>query len=86
MFTTVMAVYCGLITLGLIGIGLIAFHHLLKRKDGQMTMDQIKEKVIPELEQMTYRMLDKTMDELPDKCIEMTKRMIKAQKEFEDDL
>ena len=86
MFNTMMVMYCGLFTIGVIGLGLIAFHHILKKKEREMTMDQIKNKVIPELEAMTYRMLDKTMNDLPEKCVEMTKKMIKAQNELEDEI
>ena len=65
--------------------GLVLLHHMLGRQDKQVTMEQIKTQVIPELEAMTYRMLDKSFDMIPDKCVEMTKKMLKAQKEFEDE-
>lgn len=68
-----------------IGAGLVVLHHLLERKDKQVAMDQLKKEVIPELEAMTYRMLDKTMDMIPDKTVEMTKKMLKAQKEIEEE-
>ena len=68
-----------------IGAGLIVLHHLLGRKDKQVMMEQFKKEVIPELEAMTYRMLDKSMDMIPDKMMDMTKKMLKAQKEFEED-
>ena len=68
-----------------IGAGLVILHHMLGRKDKQVTMEEIKNSVIPELETMTYRMLDKTMDMIPDKTVEMTKKMLKAQKEFEEE-
>ena len=68
-----------------IGAGLVVLHHLLGRRDKEVTMDQLKKDVIPELETMTYRMLDKSMDMIPDKMVDMTKKMLKAQKEFEDE-
>ena len=68
-----------------IGAGLVILHHMLGRKDKQVTMEEIKNSVIPELEAMTYRMLDKTMDMIPDKTVEMTKKMLKVQKEFEEE-
>lgn len=68
-----------------IGAGLVVLHHMLGRKDKQVTMDQLKKEVIPELEEMTFRMLDRSMDMIPDKMVDMTKKMLKAQKEFEEE-
>lgn len=65
--------------------GLMVLHHLLERKDKQVMMEQIKKDVIPELEEMTFRMLDRSMDMIPEKMVDMTKKMLKAQKEFEED-
>lgn len=76
MVTLMVAVICA---------GLIVLHHLLERKDKQVMMEQVRKDVIPELEAMTYRMLDKSMDMIPDKMMDMTKKMLKAQKEFEED-
>ena len=67
------------------GAGLVVLHHLLGRRDKEVTMEQLKKDVIPELETMTYRMLDKSMDMIPDKMADMTKKMLKVQKEFEDE-
>ena len=73
------------IMVSVIGAGLIVLHHLLGRKDKQMMMEQFRKEAIPELEEMTYRMLDRSMDMLPDKMMDMTKKMLKAQKDFEED-
>ena len=68
-----------------IGAGLVVLHHMLERKDKQVMMDQLKKEVIPELEEMTFRMLDRSMDMIPDKMVDMTKKMLEVQKEFEED-
>lgn len=85
MAMTMVMVMMVALMVAVIGAGLVALHHMLGRKDKQVTMDQLKKDVIPELEAMTYRMLDKTMDMIPDKTVEMTKKMLKIQKEFEED-
>ena len=85
MAMTMVMVMMVTLMVAVIGAGLVVLHHMLGRKDKQVTMDQLKKDVIPELESMTYRMLDKTMDMIPDKTVEMTKKMMKAQKEFEED-
>lgn len=85
MATTMVMVMMVTIMAAAIGAGLVILHHSLARKDKQVTMEEIKRNVIPELESMTYRMLDKSFDMIPDKCVDMTKKMLKAQKEFEDE-
>lgn len=85
MASTILVVLVGLMGIGLIGASLVALHHLLERKDKQVTFEQLKTQVIPELESMTMRMMDKTMDMLPEKCIDLTKKMLKVQKEFEEE-
>ena len=85
MAMTMVMVMMATILVAAIGAGLIVLHHMLGRKDKQVTMEEIKKDVIPELEAMTYRMLDKTMDMIPDKTVEMTKKMLKAQQEFEEE-
>ena len=85
MASTILVVLVGLMGIGLIGASLVALHHLLARKDKQVTFEQLKTQVIPELESMTIRMMDKTMDMLPEKCIDLTKKMLKAQREFEEE-
>lgn len=85
MAMTMVMVFMVVFMVGGIGGGLVLLHHLLEKQDKQEEMEQIKTKVLPELEAMTYRMLDKSFDMIPDKCVEMTKKMMKAQKEFEED-
>lgn len=85
MAMTMVMVIMVTLMVAVIGTGLVALHHLLGRKDRQVMMDQLKKDVIPELEAMTYRMLDKTMDMIPEKTVEMTKKMMKAQYEFDED-
>lgn len=85
MATTMVMVMMVTIMVAAIGAGLVILHHSLARKDKQVTMEEIKRNVIPELESMTYRMLDKSMDMIPDKTVDMMKKMLKAQKEFEDE-
>ena len=68
-----------------IGAGLIVLNHLLQMKKEQMIMESIKTRVIPELEACTFRMMDKMFDVIPDKCVEMTKKMMKAQYEIDED-
>lgn len=85
MAMTMVMVMMVALMVAVIGAGLVVLHHMLGRKDKQVTMDQLKKDVIPELEAMTYRMLDKTMDMIPDKMMDMTKKMLKAQKEFEEE-
>lgn len=85
MAMTMVMVMMVTLMVAVIGAGLVVLHHMLGRKDKQVTMDQLKKDVIPELEAMTYRMLDKTMDMIPDKMMDMTKKMLKAQKEFEEE-
>lgn len=85
MAMTIVMVFMVVSMVGGIGGGLMILDHLLEKQDKQVEMEQIKTQVLPELEAMTYRMLDKTFDMIPDKCVEMTKKMLKAQKEFEDE-
>lgn len=85
MAMTMVMVIMVTLMVAVIGTGLVVLHHLLGRKDRQVMMDQLKKDVIPELEAMTYRMLDKTMDMIPEKTVEMTKKMMKAQYEFDED-
>lgn len=85
MAMTMVMVMMVTIMVAVIGAGLIVLHHLLGRKDKQVMMEQVRKEVIPEMEAMTYRMLDKSMDMIPDKMMDMTKKMLKAQKEFEED-
>ncbi len=85
MGTLVMAMM-GIMMIGMIGAGLIALHHLLNRKDKQMELETIKTIVIPELEKITLDMMEKSMDMIPDKITDMTKKMLKAQKEMEDEM
>ena len=72
----------GLMMAGMIGGGLMVLHHLLKRKEQQMTMEKIKTTVIPEMEAMTNRMLNNCMEVAFDKTVEMTKKM--TQMEHDD--
>ena len=85
MAMTMMMVMMVTLTVAVIGAGLMVLHHMLERKDKQVMMDQLKKEVIPELEEMTFRMLDRSMDMIPDKMVDMTKKLLKAQKEFEED-
>lgn len=86
MAMTMMMVMFGLIGIGVIGAILIVLHHLLARKDKQMVMDAIKTTVIPELEKMTMDMMEKSMDIIPDKIGDMTKKMLQVQKELEEEM
>ena len=85
MAMTMVMVMMVTLMVAVIGAGLVVLHHMLGRKDKQVTMDQLKKDVIPELEEMTFRMLDRSMDMIPDKMVDMTKKMLEAQKEFEED-
>ena len=85
MAMTMVMVMMVIFMVAVIGAGLVILHHMLERRDKQVMMEQFKKDVIPELEAMTYRMLDKSMDILPDKMVEMTKKLLKAQKEFEQE-
>lgn len=85
MAMTMLVVMMVVLMVAAISAGLVVLHHMLERKDKQVTMDQLKKEVIPELEEMTLRMLDRSMDMIPDKMVDMTKKMLKAQKEFEED-
>lgn len=86
MAMTMMMVMFGLVGIGVIGAILIVLHHLLARKDKQMVMDAIKTTVIPELEKMTMDMMEKSMDIIPDKIGDMTKKMLQVQKELEEEM
>lgn len=83
MAMTMVMVIMVVFMVAVIGAGLVVLHHLLERKDKQLMMEQIEKRMIPEMEAMTYRMLDKSFDMIPEKCVEMTKKMLEAQKEFE---
>lgn len=85
MAMTMMMVMMVTLMVAVIGAGLMVLHHMLERKDKQVMMDQLKKEVLPELEEMTFRMLDRSMDMIPDKMMDMTKKMLKAQKEFEEE-
>lgn len=83
MAMTMVMVVMVVFMVAVIGAGLVVLHHLLERKDKQLMMEQIEKRMIPEMEAMTYRMLDKSFDMIPEKCVEMAKKMLEAQKEFE---
>lgn len=78
MMTLVLA-FMGLIMVGMIGAGLIVLNHLLKNKERQAAMEMVRTTVIPELESMTNRMLEKSMDMAFNKTAEMTKKMMETQ-------
>lgn len=75
---TLVLVFMGLIMVGMIGAGLIALNHLLKNKERQAAMEAIKTTVLPEMEAMTNRMLEKCMDTAFEKTIDMTKKMTES--------
>lgn len=79
MAMTMLLLVVGLSGLGAITAGAIALHHAFKGKEQRVAMDKIKTEVIPELEQMTKRMMTETMDLVMDKSVEMTKKMMEAQ-------
>ena len=85
MAMTMVMVMMVTLMVAVIGAGLVVLHHMLERRDQQAMTDRLKKEVIPELEEMTFRMLDRSMDMIPDKMVDMTKKMLKAQKEFEDE-
>lgn len=76
---TLVMVFVGLIMVGMIGAGLIVLNHLLKNKERQAAMEAVKTTVLPEMESMTNRMLEKCMDTAFSKTIEMTKKMMETQ-------
>ena len=76
--TLVMVVVMGIMMIGMITAGLVALHHLLKKKEQQAMMAAIKAEVIPEIESMTSRMLTNSMDMIMNKSMEITKKMMET--------
>ena len=76
--TLVMVVLVGIMMIGMIAAGLVVLHHLLKKKEKQEMMTAIKAVVIPEIESMTNRTLERNMDMIMNKSIEVTKQMMES--------
>lgn len=76
---TIMVVLFGLMALAGLIIGLMFLRHALKKRETAYTMETIKTTVIPELEAMTSRMLENSMDMVVNKSVEVAKKMTEAQ-------
>lgn len=78
---TVMMVILMMLGIQVTIFGAILLHHSLKGKEQAEMMDQITTKMYPELEQMTSRMIERTVDSTCNKMVEMTKELNKIQYE-----
>lgn len=70
---------------GMIAAGLVLMSHFLKKKEMESAMESASKTMIPQMEEMTMRMLKRSMEMIPDQMCDMAKKLVKMQKEMEDD-
>ncbi len=76
MATVLVAIIFGALVFGGVGAGLILMNYFLKKKGTENYFNGFKAAIIPEVEGMTKRIMNDSMDLVMDKTVEMTKKMM----------
>ena len=84
MATVLVAIIFGALVFSVVGAGLILMNYFLKKKGTENYFKGFKTAVIPEVESMTKRIMNDSMDLVMNKTVEMTKKMMGSDFDEED--